>query len=195
MFLLRPQTSLHTAWPSAMFVNPVSIEISSLNIGCPRGTRLQSDSQTAQFRRHNLAKADTLSSQECRLRPTSRECTKCQLQSADCCSLASNPNSLHFIKCDLIVRVIVEFGRARGFVGGDGLGVLQGAAVQQEGCDAGCAEGVEMFAGRPAARARRLMMRSASVRWSRRGVIRPVRRAVVRKRGVFLSALIPAAMR
>jgi hypothetical protein len=40
----------------------------------------------------------------------------------------SNRNSLHLIQCDLVTRAVIEFGRARAFVRGHGLGVFERAA-------------------------------------------------------------------
>lgn len=54
----------------------------------------------------------------------------------------SNSDSLHFIQRDFVTRAVVKLGGARGFMGSDGLGVFQRAAVEQEGCDAGGAKGV-----------------------------------------------------
>jgi hypothetical protein len=46
------------------------------------------------------------------------------------------------IECDLIAGAVVELGDFRAFVVGDLLGLLDGAAVFQVGCDAGAPEGM-----------------------------------------------------
>ena len=53
-----------------------------------------------------------------------------------------NHNSLDFIEGDLVRGAVVELGGAGGLVGGDSLGVLDAAAVEQVGGDAGGPEGV-----------------------------------------------------
>ena len=51
--------------------------------------------------------------------------------------VASDLYPLDLIERDLVRRPVVEFGGSGGLVGGDGLGVFEGAAVLQVGGDAG----------------------------------------------------------
>ena len=74
-----------------------------------------------------------------------------------------NRDPLHFVQRDVIAGTVVELGCARGFVSGDGLGVLDGAAVFQVGGDAGGPEGVTARGRRPASSERRLIMRNTSI--------------------------------
>ena len=53
-----------------------------------------------------------------------------------------NHDPFDLIEADLVSGAVVELGRARRLVGGDGLGVLDTAAVEQVGGDAGGPEGV-----------------------------------------------------
>src|SRR5688572_618723 len=46
-----------------------------------------------------------------------------------------NPNSLNFVKGDLVIRTVVKLCRSRGLVSSDGLGVFDRAAILQVGCD------------------------------------------------------------
>ena len=54
----------------------------------------------------------------------------------------SDCNPLDLVQGDLIARVIVELGRSRGLVGGNGLCVLDGPTVLEVGGDPGRPEGV-----------------------------------------------------
>ena len=98
-----------------------------------------------------------------------------------------------FIQADLVAGAVVELGGARGLVGGDRLGVLQGAAGLQVIDDAGGAEGVVVDAAAEARSpsTRRLIIRSTSLRFMGRSVSRLVLPGVDRKSGPFLSPAIP----
>jgi hypothetical protein len=54
----------------------------------------------------------------------------------------SNPDLLDFIEVNLVAGAVIELGRLRGFVVGDLLGVLDGAAAFEVGGYAGSPEGV-----------------------------------------------------
>lgn len=62
-------------------------------------------------------------------------------------SSPSNKDSFDLIERDFVGRSVVEFSRSRRLVGGDGLGVLDGAAVFQISGDAGRTEGVAASGG------------------------------------------------
>ena len=98
------------------------------------------------------------------------------------------------IERDLIAGAIVELGRARAFMRGHGLGVLQRAAGFEVGGDAGCSKRVTTdpdLHAKPAAR--RWIMRQASIRFIGFSVSAPVRPAAERKRGALPPSPMPAA--
>ena len=60
--------------------------------------------------------------------------------------MKSNQDPFNFVERDFVGRSVVELGRPRRLVGGDGLGVLKRAAVFEIGRDAGRPEGHEFRA-------------------------------------------------
>ncbi len=60
----------------------------------------------------------------------------------DCSFKQLNHNLLYLVERDLVVGAVIELGGLRGFVVGDLLGLLDGAAVLEVGGDAGGPEGV-----------------------------------------------------
>lgn len=54
----------------------------------------------------------------------------------------SNLDSFDFVESDLVARTVVELGRPRRLVGGDGLGILDGASIFQICRDPGCSKRV-----------------------------------------------------
>ena len=92
---------------------------------------------------------------------------------------------MDLVEVDLVAGAVVELGGFWGFVVGDLLGVLDGAAAFEVGSDAGRPEGVAtVSSGKPAALARRLILRKASLRCIGRAVsVRCV--SMVRKGGLL----------
>jgi hypothetical protein len=103
-----------------------------------------------------------------------------------------NRDPLHLVERDLVARAVIELGRARTFVRGHGLGVLQRAAGFQIGGDSLARKVWQpMLAGVPRSAARRWIMRQAS--FIGLSVSVPVRPAAERKRGALPSSRMLAA--
>jgi hypothetical protein len=50
----------------------------------------------------------------------------------------SESDPLNFVLCQSLLRAVVELRRARAFMRGHGLGMLERAAIREIRCDAGC---------------------------------------------------------
>ena len=107
-----------------------------------------------------------------------------------------NRNPLDLIEADLVGGAVVELGGAGRLVGGDGLGVLDTAAVEQVGGDAGGPEGGGSWPPRRARprRTLRLTMRKTSTRLMRFSLKLPSL-LIERHSGVPFSFPMPATSR